>query len=137
MLDYRTVKMIDGDDWDSQVLALLLPCQSQSITLLYGQEITSTATAQQQNYGMRGLVEITVPPDDLDDFPNDTLEESEYDMVGVSFKAWLEKDYDDCSEDEDSDFWEREFYPNLSMVINDLYERGLLEAGEYEIDIDW
>ena len=28
-------------------------------------------------------------------------------------------------------------YPNLEMVVNDLYEKGLLEEGTYEIDIDW
>ena len=119
MIKYKTVKVIDCDDWDNLVQNT------------YGKPYI----LQQQNYGMRGLVEITVPPDDLDDFPNDTLEESEYAM-GVSFKAWLEKDYDDCSEDEDSDFWERNFYPNLDTVVNDLYEKGLLEAGEYYINLD-
>lgn len=119
MIDYRTVKMIDGDDWDSLVM----------------QTYQKPYCLQQQNYGMRGLVEITVPPDDLDDFPNDTLEKSEYDM-GVSFKAWLEKDPDNCSEDEDCDFWERKFYPSLDTVVNDLYKKGLLDVGEYYINLD-
>ncbi|MNL70367.1 hypothetical protein D3C87_1953590 [compost metagenome] len=34
------------------MLDLLLPCKSQAITLLYGQKITPTATAQQQNAGL-------------------------------------------------------------------------------------
>ena len=36
----------------SQVLTLLNELKSQVITLLYGQEITSTATVQQQNAGL-------------------------------------------------------------------------------------
>ena len=124
MIKYKTVKVIDCDDWDNLVQNT------------YGKPYI----LQQQNYGMRGLVEITVPPDDLDDFPNDTLdtlEESEYAM-GVSFKAWLAGVPDEISDRFQRElFWERKFYPELSMVVNDLYEKRLLEAGEYEIDIDW
>lgn len=50
--DYISQVMTLLNTCNSQVLALLLPCQSQSITLLYGQEITSTATAKQQNAGL-------------------------------------------------------------------------------------
>ena len=34
-------------------------------------------------------------------------------------------------------FWERNFYPNLNTVINDLYKKGLIEKDDYEINIDW
>jgi hypothetical protein len=34
-------------------------------------------------------------------------------------------------------FWDRNFYPNVQMVANDLHKKGLLEAGEYSIRIDW
>lgn len=87
----------------------------------------------------RQRIAITVPPDCVEDFPNDTLEDSiSENGLGVSFKAWLEKDPNEISNISERElFWERKFYPNLSMVINDLYEKGLLEAGEYEIDIDW
>ena len=34
-------------------------------------------------------------------------------------------------------FWERNFYPHVEMVMNDLHAKGLVEAGEYVIDIDW
>ena len=34
-------------------------------------------------------------------------------------------------------WWERNFYPNIQMVANDLHSKGLLEAGEYTINIDW
>ena len=33
-------------------------------------------------------------------------------------------------------WYERNFYPSEEMIVNDLYEKGLLEAGEYEIDVD-
>ena len=34
-------------------------------------------------------------------------------------------------------WWERNFYPDVSMIINDLHSKGLLPAGDYSIDIDW
>jgi hypothetical protein len=34
-------------------------------------------------------------------------------------------------------WWGRNFYPELSVVVNDLHAKGLLDEGEYEIDIDW
>ena len=34
-------------------------------------------------------------------------------------------------------FWERNFYPNVNMIANDLHSKGLLESGEYIIVIDW
>jgi hypothetical protein len=34
-------------------------------------------------------------------------------------------------------WWDRNFYPNLQMVANDLHEKGLLAAGDYIISIDW
>ena len=34
-------------------------------------------------------------------------------------------------------WWKRNFYPDIEMVANDLHAKGLLEAGEYAIDIDW
>lgn len=34
-------------------------------------------------------------------------------------------------------WWERNFYPSVEVVANDLHARGLLPAGEYTIDIDW
>jgi len=34
-------------------------------------------------------------------------------------------------------WWERNFYPDVEMIANDLHKRGILEAGEYVIDIDW
>jgi hypothetical protein len=34
-------------------------------------------------------------------------------------------------------WWERNFYPDVQMIANDLHAKGLLDAGEYVINIDW
>lgn len=121
-IKYKTVKVIDCKDWNNLVMDT------------YGK----LYNLQQQDGCMeRQRIKITVPPIWLNDFKNDTLEESEYAM-GVSFKTWLEKDPYEISDSFQRElFWDRKFYPELDMVVNDLYEKGLLEAGEYEIDIDW
>lgn len=60
--------------------------------------------------------------------------------MGVSFKAWLARDPKEKffeRDFEDRLFWQRNFYPSLEMLANDLYKRGLIEAGDYTICIDW
>jgi hypothetical protein len=34
-------------------------------------------------------------------------------------------------------WWDRNFYPELQMVANDLHAKGLLAAGNHTILIDW
>lgn len=98
---------------------------------------------QQQNGCQdRGTVHITVP-DTAYDFENDTIpEEINGDEMGVSFAAWLARDPKEWKgKKEDKTFldlfWERNFYPELQMVINDLHAKGLFPAGDYVIEIDW
>ncbi len=62
--------------------------------------------------------------------------------MGVSFETWKNTPRDafleELKDEWRSDlFWERNFYPHFSMIVKDLYERGILEEGEYGIDIDW
>jgi len=76
--------------------------------------------------------------------------------MGVSFKTWLETDPntpvfgDRWSEKEGKSVfqettekssqrlvWERNFYPDVGMIIDDLYKKGLIDEGEYVIEIDW
>lgn len=62
--------------------------------------------------------------------------------MGVSFAAWLNTNPEDTErhfeyEWENAMFWERNFYPALEMIVKDLQFKGLLEQGEYAIDIDW
>jgi hypothetical protein len=100
---------------------------------------------QQDGCKDRGTEHITVPTKNPFDYKNDSIPEVvNGNKMGVSFKAWLARDpkKELPGEDDKDDFslelfWERNFYPSVDMVINDLYEKGLLEAGEYIIDIDW
>ena len=74
------------------------------------------------------------------DFENDTIKkEINGNERGISFNAWL-KQTDKFFEDEEWKeelFWFRNFYPHDSMIIDDLHKRGLLEAGEYLMNVDW
>lgn len=104
---------------------------------------------QQDGCKDRGTEYVNVPSDD-DDYDNDTLPEIvNHNKMGVSFKAWLERDptkpLDGGGKPEKADtdqwsinlWWERNFYPAVGIIANDLHKRGLLEAGEFYIDIDW
>lgn len=99
---------------------------------------------QQDGCQQRGVYHLTVP-DYAEDFEKDCIpEEVNGDEMGVSFKAWLERDPKKPLKSEDEQesyclemFWERNFYPAIEMVANDLHKRGILEAGEYTIEIDW
>lgn len=97
---------------------------------------------QQDGCRSRGTLEITVPGD-ADDYERDTVpEEVNHETMGVSFKAWLARDPKKKLPDQDADYqlelwWERNFYPDVQMVANDLHAKGLLEAGNHTILIDW
>ena len=87
-------------------------------------------------------VRITIPDEEYD-FENDTVPEVVNGKeMGVSFEAWLQRDPKQLlPEDKDTWslglFWERNFYPDVQMIANDLHTRGLVEAGNYVIDIGW
>jgi hypothetical protein len=98
---------------------------------------------QQQDGCMeRGSIDVTVPDEPCDWEATEIPEVVNGEEMGVSFAAWLARDpkapVGDRAEAYAIDlFWSRNFYPRLSMVLNDLHARGLLEAGEYSIIIDW
>lgn len=127
MIRTRTEKLIDVQDWDNLVIET------------YGRPY---AFQQQDGCKERQLVPITVP-DECDDFENDTVAEIvNGDEMGVSFKAWLARDPKTPLSDRDDTlgltlWWGRNFYPDVQMIANDLYEKGLIEAGDYMINIDW
>lgn len=131
MLKYTEKRVIDDTDWDDFV-----------------QKTYNRPYSFQQQDGCkdRGLDYITVP--DLEyayDYERDTIPEVvNGDEIGVSFKAWLERDPNQKIDKKSTfnvDFtdlwWERNFYPHVSMIANDLYNKGLIEAGEYIININW
>jgi hypothetical protein len=130
MISTRTEQVIDVGDWDNLV------------TDTYGRIYSFQ---QQDGCKERQRVRITVPTSHPDDFENDTVpEEVNGEEMGVSF-AWLARDPKQRLDTEDAwdrnhgleMWWQRNFYPNVDMLINDLHAKGLLEAGKYVIDIDW
>lgn len=124
MLKTKTKQIINMQDWDNLVIET------------YGKPYMFQ---QQDGCKDRGTEHITVPainPYDYEDV-SDEFDPTEKDPFscfgGVSFKNWLEIDY---IEGEDIDY-QRNFYPHVDMIINDLHSKGLLKAGEYYIEIDW
>ncbi len=103
---------------------------------------------QQDGCKQRGRYHLTVPTE-AEDYESDTVPELiNHEEMGVSFAAWLKRDPKQPIKDEDSGkvrsddwgielWWERNFYPTIEMVANDLHDKGLLKAGKYTIDIDW
>lgn len=88
---------------------------------------------QQDGCRSRGLFYFTVPDKYPIDFKNDTVpDEVNKNEMGVSFAAWLACDLKMLKH-----VWERSFYPDISMIVNDLHQRGLIDAGSYCVDIDW
>ena len=97
---------------------------------------------QQDDCKDRGTHSLTVPDEPMD-YENDSVPETvNHPNMGVSFKAWLERDPKQPIPERSEDWalemwWERNFYPTIDMIINDLYKKGLVEAGNYQINIDW
>lgn len=125
---YRLEKVIDVGDWDDLVRET------------YGKPYSfqqQDGCKERQRYDLR-------IPDTTYDYLNDTVpEEVNHFERGVSFKAWLERSPEKPLGDSGYNqfdvelWWERNFYPDVQMIANDLYEKGIIEAGEYVIDIDW
>lgn len=109
-----------------------------------------TYRVQQQDGGKdRGTIRLKVPRELEDyDYENDSVPEIvNGDDMGVSFAAWLARsptqklnhpDYPNQGEDYCLDlWWQRNFYPALEVVANDLHAKGLLKRGEYTILLEW
>lgn len=122
----KDIKLIDLSDWDDLV--------KKTYGRIYNFQ-------QQDDCKARGIEEFSVPAEYPFDYENDSIPVKVNGReMGVSFQAWLDKDPSDKFFNDDfSDdlFWSRNFYPGLEMVVNDLYNKGLIEAGNYAIDIDW
>lgn len=128
-MKYKVVKMINVSDWNELV------------SETYGRPYNFQ---QQDGCKSRGIYHLTVPSDFDDDYMNETIPEVvNGDIMGVKFETWLSRDPTQLlPPPDDKDyclelFWERNFYPDIDTVANDLYKRGLIEEGEYIINIDW
>lgn len=133
MLKITSIKEIKCNDWDK------------FITETYGKVYQ---LQQQDGCKERGTVELTIPFDC-------TLEEKEIGEQGegfqdtlngfecpVLFSSWLERNPEQVLVNQEENyeltlFWQRDFYPQLQMVANDLHAKGLIDAGNYSIKIDW
>lgn len=96
---------------------------------------------QQDGCRDRGTYHITVPADPEDYEATIVPEVVNGSEIGVSFAAWLARD-PEAPVGGRTDYslglwWGRSFYPHQSMVLNDLHARGLLDAGEYTLVVDW
>jgi len=116
-----TVQSIDVDDWDNLV--------EKTYGKIYNFQ-------QQDGCKDRGIAHIRVPCQDPYDYEKETLDRDN-DEMGVSFAAWLAAKTPSRSNWRAEMFWERNFYPNIDMIVNDLHAKGLLPAGDYQIVIDW
>jgi hypothetical protein len=124
----RTVNLFDVQEWDALVVKT------------YGRPYSFQ---QQEGCKDRGTYYLTVPDKDVEDgLPESVPEEVNGDEMCVKFTSWLARDPKKQIPNEKSKsslvmWWERNFYPDVQAVANDLHAKGLLEAGEYVIDIDW
>lgn len=101
---------------------------------------------QQQNdcYENGSIIEFEVPfssSEPYSKFENATLPyKINGEEMGVSLESWTTTDEDSFpyKDKYDKGFWyERNFYPHYEEIANDLYNKGLLQAGSYVIDISW
>jgi hypothetical protein len=128
MIKIKNVKMIEVSDWNKLV------------SDTYGKPYSFQ---QQNGCWSRGIFHLTIPSEyTRDDEMNDEIPEIiNGKTMGVKFEKWLERDPNEPVAGR-TDYgiklwWDRNFYPDIHTVANDLYKRGLIEAGEYSIEIDW
>ena len=134
MIRTTSQNVIDVGDWDDLV-----------------EEVYNRPYDFQQQDGCKDRQQVYIKiPDRPNDFKNDTVPENNRRIRGVSFSAWLARDPEqrldtgDIAYLEDGEdgwysrqlWWCRNFYPDVQMVANDLYSKGLIDSGEYYIDIN-
>ena len=122
----KKINMIEVGDWDK---------------LVQNTYKRPYSFQQQNDCQDRGTVNITIPSQGTndDDMHDSIPEEINGEKMGVKFEKWLARDPKEWNgKKEDAMFvgifWERNFYPDLQTVANDLYKKGLIEAGKYTIN---
>lgn len=124
----RQTNIIECQDWDNLVSST------------YGRPYNFQ---QQDGCKSRGIYNLTIPTCYAEDFENTTIPEIiNGKEMGVSFEAWKNRDPKEWHTKQEYDWaidlwWTRNFYPSVEVVANDLYKRGLIDAGNYIINIDW
>lgn len=110
MLKYKMEKVIKDSDWDKLVVKT------------YDRPYTFQ---QQGDCRPRGVYPLEAYEGELDDYSNVSLEE----WMNTPFDGW--NDYRQVMR------WERDFYPHEEEIAQDLIKKGLMEAGDYKIMVDW
>lgn len=123
MIKFREQKIISVKDWDNLVKET------------YGRPY---AFQQQDDCRQRGMFHLNIPCD-IEDFDDDNIPVcANAREKGVSFATWLSREVNKKDNELSNRlFWYRNFYPHISMIASDLYEKGLIPAGNYSINIDW
>ena len=127
-MKFSTERVIELQEWDKLVEET------------YGRPYS---VQQQNGCKPRGVFRFEVPDEYTQDYERDTVPEVvNGDEEGVSFKAWLARDPKQKLPKQNADYelslwWERNFYPDVQMVANDLCAKGLIEPDKYLINIDW
>lgn len=128
-IKYTSKKIIDCSDWDDLVIET------------YGKPY---CFQQQNGCQSRGNFNISIPQEDVDelDMPDSIPEVINGNEMGVKFEAWLARDPKEWNGKEEDRgfvdmFWDRNFYPDIQVIANDMYKKGLVDAGDYIINIDW
>jgi hypothetical protein len=122
-MKFKTVNMIEDSEWDAMVVAE------------YGKPY---AFQQQAGCKDRGVYEFSIPLicESWDYTNNSIPETTSTDKMGVSFRAWLDRDPVNMSYNNEL-WWHRNFYPDVTTIIEDLAAKGKLAPGNYLINIDW
>lgn len=127
-MNIKKTNLIEVQDWDDLV------------EKTYGRPYMFQ---QQEGCQDRGTFQITIPVENYsDEFDEEIPEKVNGEIMGVKFSTWLTRDpkqklKGQTNNWENSLWWERNFYPDIQMVANDLYKKGLIEKGDYLINIDW
>lgn len=130
----RAVTLVESQDWDALVKET------------YGREY---CFQQQDNCRDRGSYHFLTVPDveeaeEADEYMADSVPEEvgSVEEMGVKFSPWLARDPKYSLIAQEYEFqlrmwWQRNFYPDVNMVANDLHAKGLLPAGDYIIAVEW
>ncbi len=133
MIKYNTKKTIELQEWDKIVRET------------YGKVYSFQ---QQDGCQGRGNYTLSVSKEKIDDsdMPESVPENVNHPDMCVRFSSWLARDPKQPLSNEGKDgvvqwmidlWWQRNFYPSVEVIANDLCRKGLIEEGEYTINIDW
>lgn len=98
---------------------------------------------QQDGCKDRGFYRFSVGDYEIDeDYGHDEIPEVINGGIrGVKLKKWLERDVKETIGGKSGIyielFWHRNFYPDFDVLVDDLYKRGLINKGNYAIEVDW